>query len=243
MLFANRKEAGQKLADKLEECFSQSSILKSSDLVVVGLPRGGVPVALEVARRFRCPLEIVVSKKLPFPGQPEYAIGAVSSDDVLMLNTDIPQEPRWQRYIEEQHSRLLDYARTVEGQFYEAAGYQPSSFKGKTVIVIDDGIATGMTAVAALESARLRGASNTILATPVISKQSHEELSQYCNAVVAVSVPAQFAAVGQHYADFTQTSNAEVVQAMIESLNFSRPLTQPSLNNHIDFRPSLQTEV
>jgi putative phosphoribosyl transferase len=224
MRFENRTKAGKQLADKLEQFLSSQPEFKNkSNLLVVGLPRGGVPVALEVARKFSCPLEIIVAKKLPFPGQPEYAIGAVSSGGVVVLNRDIPDNEQWQAYIQQQRHTLLKRNISIERQFYELAGYQKSSFKDKTVIIVDDGIATGMTAMAALETARRRGASHTIIAAPVMSSDSYHKLSSHSDAVIALSVPADFASVGQYYINFDQTSDEEVVNVLREGARLSLP--------------------
>lgn len=217
MLFRDRKDAGHRLAIKLQEYFAKNPGTKTHDAIVIGLPRGGVLVALEVARQFGCPLDVIVSKKIPFPGQPEYAIGAVSSDDVIVLNPDIPHNMQWEQYLNQQHFELLQFSRGLESEFYEAAGYEPSTLKDKVVIVVDDGIATGMTAAAALKSVRLRGAKTIILAAPVMSTESIDDLSKDCDAVVPVNIPERLESVGQHYLDFTQTSNSQVIQAMRES--------------------------
>jgi putative phosphoribosyl transferase len=240
-MFTDRTQAGKLLATKLEHGFSTQPSLDRSEVIVAGLPRGGVPVALEVARRFGCKLDLIVAKKLPFPGQPEYAIGAVSSDGVVVLNPDIPSEPDWINYIEAQRQRLLHDTRDIERQFYESGGCVPSSFKGKTVIIVDDGIATGMTAEAAAKTARMRGASYIIVAAPVMSYQSYTELRKSCDATVAVIAPQHFQAVGEHYADFSQTSNEEVVDDLKQSKSFvvvgESMGNQPgvnSLTNHIN---------
>ncbi|MBS1989949.1 MAG: phosphoribosyltransferase [Cyanobacteria bacterium SZAS LIN-2] len=218
-MFANRQEAGKKLAEAVDSYLSSLPGLdKQSDLVVVGLPRGGVPVALEVARKFGCPLEIIVAKKLPYPGQPEYAIGAVSSDGVVVLNPDVPKDYNWRTYVEGQRQILLDKTSKTEQRFYEEAGRNKSSFDGKTVVVVDDGIATGMTAFAALKTVRKRGAGRIIMAVPVMSAQSYRELNSYCDGVVALSAPPDFQAVGQHYVDFAQTSDEEVVRDLRQSI-------------------------
>lgn len=223
-MFADRKKAGILLADMLERFVNQNPRYdRTRGMVVVGLPRGGVPVALEVARKFGCPLQIIASKKLPFPGQPEFAIGAVSADGVVVLNPEIPQESAWNAYVEQQRQLLLKLTKEIEHNFYERAGLEQASFQDKTVVVVDDGIATGMTALAALETARQRGARYTILATPVMSSDSYRELSAHCDEIVVINVPSEFLAVGQHYLNFDQTTDAEVVSALKESRHFARP--------------------
>ncbi len=221
-MFSNRTSAGSRLAVELQNYFSGKPGFDRSSLVIVGLPRGGVPVGLEVSRRFSCPLDVIAAKKLPYPGQPEFAIGAVSSDGVIVLNADTPNDKRWQQYMNAQREKLLKQTREAENEFYRLSDRTKSSFKGKTVVIVDDGIATGMTAIAALETARRRGAACTILAAPVMSSQSYRELRSHCDDVVALSTPANFSSVGQHYIDFSQTSNEEVILAMRDSARFSQ---------------------
>ncbi|MBK8222880.1 MAG: phosphoribosyltransferase [Candidatus Obscuribacter sp.] len=232
MQFLNRTDAGVQLAERL------ANTLRASDFpapyCIIALPRGGVPVGLEVARRFGTALEIIESKKLPYPGQPEFAIGAVSADGVIVLNNDIPgqdelnvQEKRkWHNYIEQQRTLLLDMTSKAEAQFYRLAGRRKASLKGKTVIIVDDGIATGMTALAAVETARKQGAAKVFLAAPVMSKESMEELKPHCDSIVTLSMPDPFCAVGLYYQDFSQTRDEEVVQALRDSTGFAATTSQ-----------------
>lgn len=231
MIFADRRDAGIKLGEELfshlERCKQDRS---KSDLLVVGLPRGGVPVALEVARRLNCPLDIIASKKLPYPGQPEYAIGAVSSDGVIVLKPDLPSEHPWPEYLEEQRQKLLLQTREIEQRFHSQAGLKSPSYAGKTVIIVDDGIATGMTAIAAVKTARLRGVSHIILAAPVMSNDSRRKLSTYCDEVIALSLPEDFFAVGRYYLNFAQTTDEEVVAALTWSAEHIQGTTNQSPN-------------
>ncbi|HEY9784104.1 MAG TPA: phosphoribosyltransferase family protein [Candidatus Obscuribacterales bacterium] len=220
-MFRNRKTAGEELAKALCEYLSrQPALIAKNKIMVVGLPRGGVPVALEVARKFGCPVEVIVSKKLPFPGQAEFAIGAVSSEGTVVLDPTLPKTQAWKAYIDEQRQRLLDKTREIEDAFYDAAGRHIQPFQGKTVIVVDDGVATGMTAMAAIETVKKRGAARTIMAAPVMSREAYMQLLAMCNDVVAMSIPEEFLAVGNHYVDFAQTSDEEVISAMRESSRF-----------------------
>ncbi|HEY9715375.1 MAG TPA: hypothetical protein V6C72_18020, partial [Chroococcales cyanobacterium] len=126
-MFSNRRAAGIQLAEMVDRyLYSTTGANAGVDAIVVGLPRGGVPVALEIARKLHCPLDVLVAKKLPFPGQPEYAIGAVSSDGVVVLNPDIPHVQNWNTYIDQQRSLLLDSTKSTERQFYRLAGCTPS---------------------------------------------------------------------------------------------------------------------
>jgi len=228
-MFANRKEAGEQLAKRLDHYFAALSTLdRQANLIVVGLPRGGVPVAFEVARKFACPLEIIVAKKLAYPGQSEYAIGAVSSTGIVVLNPDVPKDFQWHTYIENQRQELLDKTNQAEQEFYSQAGRKQASFAGKTVIVVDDGIATGMTAFAALETVKRLGANYTIMAAPVMSPQTHKQLLAHCDEVITLSMPSNFSAVGQFYVDFEQTSNAEVVSDLRESFKLVSALAPRS---------------
>jgi putative phosphoribosyl transferase len=228
-MFPNRSLAGKQLAEKLDCYFATlSGADKRADLLVVGLPRGGVPVALEVARKFCCPLEIVVAKKLPYPGQPECAIGAVSSCGVVVLSPDVPHDYEWRKYIEGQRQTLLKQTNQSELQFYQHAGRHASPFIGKTVVVVDDGIATGMTASAALESVKQRGAAFILMAAPVMSKEGFRHLSRYCDDVVALITPPDFRSVGQYYLNFEQTSDQEVINDLRQNMVFA-----PTPNNQV----------
>lgn len=220
MLFKNRVDAGKQLALKVEHylCGIDKRIPRSH-FVVVGLPRGGVPVALEVSRRLGCPLEVIVSKKLPFPNEPEYAIGAVCTGAIVVLNPEIPKSSEWNEYIERQKQALLASVQSREDEFYLMAGKHRTSIEEKTAIIVDDGIATGMTALAAIEAARKRGASKVIMAAPIVSKESDLLLRRYCDDVLALCIPETFDSVGRYYNDFKPTTDEEVVKALAESNN------------------------
>jgi len=215
MSFSDRQTAGHQLAERIVRYFHRAGLKTGHNIVVVGLPRGGVPVALEVARLMECQLDIIVSKKLPYPGQPEFAIGAVSSDGIVVLNPDIPDKIEWQNYVEQERQRLLVQTVNIENRLYELSGRKRSTnYKDKVVIVVDDGVATGMTAIAALDTARHRGAGIVIAAAPVMSCESYRELGRHCDGVVACDVPEVFRSVGQHYENFEQTTDDEVVAAL-----------------------------
>lgn len=220
-MFSNRTSAGKLLGERLSHHLLQKPI--SNDLLVVGLPRGGIPVAAEVARELHCPLELIVSKKLSYPYQPEYALGAVTSDGVVVLSPEIPTDRRWQSYVEHERFILLEHTRSTELQYFDLAGCKRVSFRGKTIIIVDDGIATGMTAMAAAKSARERGAAMVILAVPVISIEAMDTLRSYCDDIVALEVPADFRAVGAFYKDFSQTTSDEVINCLRDASTFVPP--------------------
>lgn len=224
MLFTDRTAAGKMLAEELVRSLSTlNEGVKSLPVVVVALPRGGAPVALQVARRFHAPLEIISAKKLPFPNEPEYAMGAVSSDGVVVLSGGIPHGAPWKQYVQKQSEILLSSTSERENKFYELTGRAKASFKDKLVIVVDDGVATGMTAACALQTARNRGAKYLIMASPVMSIESVDLLKKYADRVIALRIPSVFHSVGQHYLNFVQTSDQEVIEAMRQGGKFESP--------------------
>lgn len=220
MTFIDRTDAGQSLAQKVERFIESELPSERNNIVVVGLPKGGVCVALEVARRLLLPVDILVSRKLPYPNKPELAIGAVSSDGLMVLNTELPNNRPWIRYIESQRKELLHHTKEIERKLYSLANRIPTSFKDKVVIIVDDGIATGMTALAAIKTAKARGAKRVLLAVPVVSTASLDLLNACCDAVITVSVLDYLVSVNKHYLNFRPTPEDEVLGAMRESLSF-----------------------
>lgn len=219
MTFINRTDAGEQLAEKVSAYVSDNKIDKR-DILIVGLPKGGVVVALEVARKLNCPVDVLVSKKLPYPNKPELAIGAVSSDGLTVLNSDLPKNRPWQHYIEGQEEELLYLSKTIENKLYKLAERSKPSYKGKTVIVVDDGIATGMTSVSALKTAKQRGAKSVVLAVPIMSLANRDFLSENCDALVNISVPEYLVSVSRYYLDFRPIPEEFVLDAMKESVSF-----------------------
>lgn len=206
MVFADRIEAGQRLAARLAH-------LRGEDVVVLGLPRGGVPVALEVARALDAPLDVIVVRKLGVPVQPELAMGAIGEDGVRVINDAVMRLARVaEADLEEVEARerleLERRARRYRGDRPRAP------LSGKTAIVIDDGLATGSTARAACEVAKAHGASRVVLAVPVAPEQWTARLADTADELVCVEAPPDFVAVGQFYADFTATSDEEVVRCL-----------------------------
>jgi putative phosphoribosyl transferase len=215
-MFSNRQQAGIDLAQKLRLSLSQSGQAGKKQIVVVALPRGGVPIACEISRVLGCRLDVLVSKKLGAPGQPELAIGAVTADGIVIINEKIttylgvPQS-----YIDAQTELLTGATKSSQEYWRKAAALeQVPQLQDKTVILVDDGIATGMTVMAAAQSIRERLPRLLIIATPVISLGAHAQLSQYCDQIVALTVPFDFAAIGQFYEDFRQVEEEEVIGAL-----------------------------
>lgn len=235
MLFVDRIDAGRRLAQEiLANCPTQKSSAPE-DTVVIGLPRGGVIVAIEVARELGCALDIFVSKKMRAPDFPELAIGAVSSTGVVMEDERLLRVLRSKemlaRYIQsqkEQGAELIAETKKLENYYRAQAHLASIDVSHKRVIVVDDGIATGMTASVTLKSLRAKPLLELILAAPVVSMQTRDELIQHCDLVIAPVVPADFTSVGQHYRDFHQVEDSEMIAAILEySLQFSETLGTP----------------
>ncbi|MFG2595831.1 phosphoribosyltransferase family protein [Streptomyces sp. NPDC048462] len=203
MLFADRADAGQRLAKALRP-------LAASDPVVLGLPRGGVPVAFRVAQALGAPLDVIVVRKLGVPRHPELGFGAIGEGGVRVISEDIlrrsgasPQDLAAVEHAE--GAELLRRARTFRGD-------RPRiRFEGRCVIVVDDGIATGATALAACEVARAQGAARVVLAVPVAPPDAAERVRGRADELVCLSTPLRFSAVGEWYRDFGQTPDEEVV--------------------------------
>ncbi len=206
-MFADRRDAGQQLAGLL------GHLRGAADVVVVGLPRGGVPVAAEVAAALGAPLDVIVVRKLGVPYQPELAMGAIGEDGVRVINEDIMRQAT---VTPEQFAAVeRDELTELERRAVRFRGGRPRiSLAGKVTVVVDDGIATGSTARAACEVAAAEGASRVILAVPVAPRGWADRLHGVADEYVAVDAPTSFRAVGGAYRDFTQTSDAEVVRLL-----------------------------
>lgn len=199
--FADRREAGRRLAEALGD-------RRADDPVVLGLPRGGVPVADEVARALDAPLDVLVVRKLGLPYQPEVAMGAIGEEGAEVVNEDVVGlgrvTPSEFAAVERRERAELD-ARVRRFR----RGRPPLSLTGRTVVVVDDGVATGATARVACRVARARGAAHVILAVPVGAPDALATIPE-ADEVLAVSAPSAFMAVGMHYLDFRQTQDDEV---------------------------------
>ncbi len=207
--FRDRTEAGRLLAERLAG-------LPLVRPVVLGIPRGGVVVGAELARRLDAELDVVLSRKLRAPLQPEYALGAVAEDGSVVLNPDAAKLIRDAGdYLEaERQYQLQEIARRQ--QLYR--GVRPAaSVAGRSVIVTDDGIATGSTALAALQTVRAQQPHELILAVPVGSPERLEQLARHCDRLIYLLAPEDFTAVGQFYEDFEPVDDAEVLRLLQES--------------------------
>jgi putative phosphoribosyl transferase len=206
MTFTNREQAGRQLAERLKT-------ERDDDVVVLGLPRGGVPVAFEVALALDAPLDVIIVRKLGVPVQPELAMGAIGEDGVRVLNTEVIDLAQIStRALAEVERREQA---EVERRSRQFRGDRPRvPIEGRTVVIIDDGIATGSTARAACAVARAHGARRVILATPVAPPSAVAELTGAADEVVVLETPEQFFAIGQWYDDFTQTPDREVTDLL-----------------------------
>jgi predicted phosphoribosyltransferase len=203
MLFRDRADAGRQLARKLGRYAGRS------DVVVLGLPRGGVPVAYEVARALRAPLDVFLVRKLGVPGHEELAMGAIASGGVRVLNEEAVRKLD----ISEE---VLDEVAAEEGRELERRerayrdGRPPPVVRGKIVTLVDDGLATGSTMRAAVAALRRLGPSRIVVAVPVGAPETCAELGEEADESVCAHMPDPFLAVGLWYEDFSQTTDEEV---------------------------------
>lgn len=203
-MFKNRQEAGQQLALALQK------YKDAKDTIVFALPRGGVAVGFEVARTLNLPLDIVVPRKIGAPGNPEYAIGAITETGEAILNEGEVKnvDPAWlTRAMEEEKKEAMRRLAT-----YRLGS--PTELIGKTVILVDDGIATGYTMRAAAASIKARQATKIIVAVPNGAADSIARLRQEVDEVVCLEIPMVYYAVGAHYEEFPQTSDEEVIKLL-----------------------------
>lgn len=215
LAFADRRDAGVRLAAALGH-------LRATKPVVLALPRGGVPVAFEVAKALDAPLDLLLVRKIGAPGHEELALGAVvdGAHPQLVLNDDVMRMAAPPRgFVKAAETRALNEIERRRRLYLGEAA--PIEVKGRVVIVVDDGIATGATMRAGLRGVKRNEPSRLVLAAPVAPPSSLAELSAECDEVVALATPQPFYAVGLYYADFTQTTDEEVIDLLTTARKFS----------------------
>lgn len=217
--FANRAEAGRQLASRLTQYADRP------DVVVLGLPRGGVPVAYEVARQLHAPLDVFLVRKLGVPGHEELAMGAIASGGVRILNEELLWQIDVPIPVVDRVTKLEECELRRREQVYRSA--RPSvRLEGKTVLLVDDGIATGSTMRAALRAVRAHGPAAIVVAVPAAAAAACFDLAAEADEVVSLITPEYFRAVGEWYVDFSQTSDAEVVALLSEAGHAELPARQ-----------------
>lgn len=208
MRFKNRNEAAQMLIPFLEK-------YRNLHDVVLAVPRGGVPIAYEIAKEFNSPLELFMAKKIGHPDYEEFAIGAVSLEDYIVDDrTDVPQT-----YI---HSQVIKIREALKERYKKFTGnLAPIDLNNKVVIIVDDGIATGHTILAAIKVIRHKGAGKIVVAVPVASQSATEMIKEVVDDFICLYTPEPFIGVGLHYSDFNQVSDEEVIEMLNKAKQFN----------------------
>ena len=204
-MWLDRTEAGAQLADEL----ALRGYGEIRDAIVLGVPRGGVEVARQVADRLKLPLDLVVVRKIGSPGAPEFAAGAVDPDGRVYANAFANVSDEWLRT-----AAVAEHAEVLRRMDAYRCGRPAPVLKGRTVIVVDDGIATGLTAQAALRWLRGLGVARLAVAAPVMAPDTVKRLAQDADDVVTLQAPAGFASVGQYYVQFPQLSDVDVAHLL-----------------------------
>ena len=209
-IFQDRADAGRQLAEEL------LSYAGRDDVIVLGLPRGGVPVAFEVAQRLGLPLDVFAVRKLGVPGHEELAMGAIAPGGVRVLNEDV-------LHVIPDAQAIVEMVAAIEGEELERrernyrSDRPPPDLKDRIVILIDDGLATGATMRAAVAALRQQGAAKIIVAVPVGAPSTCQDLKNCADEVICLQTPVAFIGVGQYYADFSQTTDEEVRELLAQA--------------------------
>jgi putative phosphoribosyl transferase len=222
-LFEDRRDAGRRLAAALRH-------YRGSRPVVLALPRGGVPVGFEVAKALAAPLDVLLVRKIGAPGREELGLGAVvdGEDPQLVLNPDVIRAVNPPPgYIEAEKARQLAEIERRRRQY--VGDRPPTPVEGRTVIIVDDGIATGGTVKAALRGVSQHRPARLVLAVPVGPADTITELAAECDELVCLATPEPFFAVGPHYRDFSQTDDAEVIRLLDEARQWTAAPIDPAV--------------
>jgi predicted phosphoribosyltransferase len=208
--FRDRTEAGQQLAERL------SAYANRDDVIVLGLPRGGVPVAYEVAKRLHVPLDVFIVRKLGVPGYEELALGAIASGGVRVLNQDVVRVlPDAEQIVEAVTANELVEMERRERAYRDDRS--PPNVRGRIVILIDDGLATGATMHAAVQALREQQPAKIVVAVPVCAPETCREIEKITDETIWLFAPEWFHGVGQFYDDFSQTSDDEVRRLLAQA--------------------------
>jgi predicted phosphoribosyltransferase len=217
-MFRDRREAGQKLADHL------SAYANRPDVIVLALPRGGVPVAFEVARALHAPLDVFVVRKLGVPGHEEYALGAVATGGIRYVNQAVVQALRIPPHILQQVVAWEEKELDRRNRAYRGSRPAPD-LRGRIVILVDDGLATGSTMRAAAAAIRQRQPARLIVAVPTAAQETCDQFRSEVDEIICAVTPEPFYAVGLWYHNFEQVTDAEVHQLLEQAAR--KPQTTP----------------
>ncbi|MEH6778219.1 phosphoribosyltransferase [Maribacter arcticus] len=211
-MFEDRNDAGTQLAKKLTK-------FKEENVVVLAIPRGGLPVGAQVAKSLQAPLDVVLTKKIGYPTNKEYAIGAVSLESIVLTNAMRIEKS----YIDQETARIRKTLRDRYNQYYKHQS--PVNLKNKTIIIVDDGVATGNTLLATIELVYKQKSSKIIIAIPVAPASAIYKISNTENVdeVICILIPDNFRAVGQFYKNFEQVTDQEAIQ-ILEKTNSKKTL-------------------
>ena len=214
--FRNRSDAGRLLAAKL------AAYAKRPDVIVLALPRGGVPVAYEVAQTLEAPLDVFLVRKLGVPGHEEYALGAIATGGVRVINQEVVRGLRIppttiETIAAREQQELERRERLYRGD------RPPPAVRGRTVILVDDGLATGATMYAAVRALRQQGAGRVVVAVPIAPPETCDQLREAVDDIVCAVTPEPFHAVGLWYEDFSQTTDDEVRDVLTRSARVGHP--------------------
>jgi predicted phosphoribosyltransferase len=205
-MFRDREDAARQLAEKL----------KARDLhdpLVLAIPRGGVVTGAVLARQLGADLDVILTRKLRAPGQPELAVGAISEDGQVYINPPAREFlDQWEEYLAQERQLQLGIIARRKRLFRRIC--PRAAVAGRSVIVTDDGMATGSTMIAALQTVKTQNAREVIVAVPIVSADRLAEVRRWCDDVVYLLAPARFLAIGQFYSDFTQVEDQDVVQLL-----------------------------
>ena len=210
-MFRDRTEVGKLLGEQLDK-------LKINNPVVLAIPRGGLPVAREIALALMAPLDIIITRKIGAPGQPEFAIGAVTQEGEMIVDRQVTRSLNVsEQYLKEESTRQTDEIKQRMHK-YRSKNLPFPNLEGKAVIVVDDGIATGNTMLAAIRSVKLKKPSEIILAIGVAPPDTVKKLSKEVNRIICLDTPEPFYAIGEFYENFEQVEDVEA-RSIMEEVN------------------------